>query len=200
LNEETRLEDAGRRGGSAATTLPRASFEMTGLTYAENRKRNTSNKIVKYDVTGADSTLHNYTFEPVPYDINFSLHIAVRNIEDGLQIVEQIIPWFTPEFSVTINMESTVGGNMDVPFIIDSVTQEDIYDGSFEDRRVLTWQLDFTAKTYIWGPNKTSDVIREVIANVFTDDAFVIKEEIITVVPVGGATADEDFETITTIT
>ena len=90
-------------------------------------------------------------FVPVPYDIAMSLHIMVRNMEDGLQIVEQILPHFTPEFTVTLTELSDLNIKRDIPIVLQGITKEEEYEGEFATRRVLTWTLDFLAKAYFYG-------------------------------------------------
>ena len=100
-------------------------------------------------------------YTPVPYDFSFSLHVLVRNTEDGTQIVEQIVPFFTPDFTVTMKMVPELSLNMDVPIELQSVTSSDTYEGDFE-RRVQTWQLDFIIKGYLFGPvNKFKYIIKD---------------------------------------
>ena len=134
-----------------SATLPRLGFEMTGLTYAGSRKLNSSTKIVRGVDTGGND--FNYVYAPVPYDMSFSLYVFVKNAEDGTQIIEQILPFFTPDYTVTIRALPELNINLDIPIELTSVTTDDSYEGDFDaSRRVLTWQLDFTVKGYLFGP------------------------------------------------
>lgn len=135
-----------------SATLPRLGFEFTGMSYAPQRKLNTAHKISRGMNTGGLD--FDYMYSPVPYDFNFSLHVLVKNTEDGTQIVEQIVPFFTPDFTVTMKMVPEINLNMDVPIELLSVTSDDTYEGDFESRRVQTWQLDFVIKGYLFGPVK----------------------------------------------
>jgi len=143
-----------------STTLPRLGFEFTGMSYAPSRKLNSSHKVTRGVNTGG--TDFNYMYSPVPYDFNFSLHVLVKNTEDGTQIVEQIVPFFTPDFTVTMKMVPELNLNMDVPIELQSVTSDDSYEGDLESRRIQTWQLDFILKGYLFGPvNKFKYIVRE---------------------------------------
>jgi hypothetical protein len=131
-------------------TLPTLGFAMTQMTYAPTRKLNTT---LKYKASSsADSKQFLSTYSPVPYDMNFSLYIFTRNSEDGIQILEQIVPFFTPDFTVTMKSLPELNINLDIPIELQSVTSDDTYEGDFDTRRVLTWQLDFVVKGYLFGP------------------------------------------------
>ena len=131
-----------------AITLPRMSFEMTGIMYAPERKIVTTNKIVYIDpVEGVK-----YQYAPVPYDILFSLSIMVKNAEDGTRIVEQILPYFTPQWTSTLNILPEMDYKLDVPVILNNVSMEDTYEGNFETRRAIIWTLDFTMKGQLFSP------------------------------------------------
>jgi hypothetical protein len=131
-------------------TLPRLGFEFTSMSYAPQRKLNSAHKMTTGVNTGG--TDFGYVYTPVPYDFNFSLHVLVKNTEDGTQIVEQIVPFFTPDFTVTMKMVPELGINMDIPIELISINSDDSYEGDFDSRRVQTWQLDFVVKGYLFGP------------------------------------------------
>ena len=132
-----------------AIQLPRMGFEMTSITYDPTRKLNTmGQRVNKIYTNGVPSIKKMYN--PVPYIFSFSLFIFVDNAEDGTQILEQIIPFFTPEFTTTINVLTEMDLKLDVPLIINSVANEDVYDGDFATRRTIIWTLDFTLKGYIY--------------------------------------------------
>lgn len=135
---------------SIATTLPRLGFEFTSMSYAPQRKLNTGHKYIKGVIQSGNS--FDSTYVPVPYDLNFSLHALVKNAEDGVQIIEQIVPFFTPDWVVTVKVLPQLGINLDVPIELASVTSTDEYEGDFESQRVITWQLDFVVKGYLFGP------------------------------------------------
>jgi len=145
---------------NVSTTLPRLGFEFTSMTYAPQRKLNSAHKITKGVNTGGLD--FNFMYTPVPYDFNFSLHALFRNTEDGTQIIEQIVPFFTPDFTVTMKMIPEMAFNMDIPIELNSVNSSDTYEGDLDSRRIQTYQLDFTVKGYLFGPiNKFKYIIRD---------------------------------------
>ena len=141
--------------------LPRISFEMTSMEYDPTRKLNTLNKLTKQSATAGTDDEVKYQYQPVPYDMQFEMNILVKNAEDGTRIVEQIVPYFTPDFTVSVNVVPEVDGPRDVPIILNSITSQDQYEGSFTERRVLTWTLSFTLKGYLYGPTKKSKLIKK---------------------------------------
>ena len=147
-------------------TLPRLGFEFTSMNYAPDRKLNSMNRIIAE--SKIDGKYPN-VFQPVPYDLNFSLYIMVKNAEDGTQILEQILPFFTPDFSVTMNVLPEVGLKLDIPTVLQTVNSEDTYEGDFETRRVLTWQLDFVVKGYVFGPVRNNVDISKLDVNVYDE-------------------------------
>ena len=142
---------------SATVTLPFISFEMTDVRYDQDRKLPTTNRISK---TSSNSNALLYQYNPVPYTFGFRLYVYVKNAEDGTKIIEQILPYFTPEFSVSVNLIPEMDVTMDIPIVLHSISQEDSYEGNFAERRALIWTLDFTLKGYIYGPIKTSAIIK----------------------------------------
>ncbi len=188
------------KGRTFAITLPRMGFELKGLKYDPNRKLNKLQKTVR--VKSTDSTVHNFNYTPVPYDINFNLYSFTANAENGLQIIEQILPYFQPDYTVTINAIPELNIKRDVPIILNDVNYEDTYDGSFNNRRAVIYTLSFTAKTYLYGPMAQSKVIRKSQSDVYTDTDTINKsrEERIIVIPKPeNANADDDFGFTTTI-
>ena len=144
-------------------TLPRMSFEITDYSYDPARKLQTTKKLKKVK-TGSTTDL-NTIYNPVPYNFNITLSIMVKYSDDGTQILEQILPYFTPEFQVTMNEMSTMGVKRDIPIILTGVTTEDTYEGDFLTRRALIHTLTFTVKGYIYGRTTDQGVIREVDVN-----------------------------------
>mgnify|MGYP003705902349 CR=1 FL=1 len=151
-----------------ATVLPRMGFEITGFNYAPERKLSTINKFVRAPVA-TDQDKMKYQYNPVPYDIQFSLSIFVKNTTDGTKIIEQILPYFTPEWTTTVQLVADPDITLDVPLVLGNVAQDDVYEGSFEERRSLIWTVDFTMKGFFFGPNKKSEVIK--LANTQLYDA-----------------------------
>ena len=128
-----------------ALTVPRMGFELTSMTYDGARKLNTMGRNVKKGTTGLKKQ-----FNPVPYNWDFSLYVFVKNAEDGTQILEQILPFFTPEFTVTMTLISGMTIKMDIPLVLNSVTSEDSYEGDFATRRSIIWTLSFLMKGYLY--------------------------------------------------
>jgi len=141
-----------------AVTVPRMGFEITSFNYAPERKLPTINKFLKKDYTGA-TDVRRYQYNPVPYDIGFSLSIFVKNTTDGTMIIEQILPYFTPEWTTTVQLASDPNITLDIPLVLTGTSQDDVYEGSFEERRALIWTLDFTMKGFFFGPVKRQGVI-----------------------------------------
>lgn len=151
-------------------TLPRIAFEITGYAYDGTRKRNS---VVRNLVrpTAANPSGVDYTHAEVPYNIDFGLYVYVRNMEDGLRIVEQILPFFTPEFVATVNFDD-INRKIDVPVYLNSVATEEDYEGDFETRRSIIFTLNFTMKTYLFGPAKNYKEIRVAKAGLWNADVF----------------------------
>ena len=166
-----------------ATTLPRMGFEITGFNYAPERKLSTINKFVNKTRT-SNEDVRNYQYNPVPYDITFSLSIFVKNMTDGTRIVEQILPYFTPEFTTTVQLIADPDITLDVPLLLNDTNMDDVYEGSFEDRRALIWTLNFTMKGFFFGPTKRQSVIK--LANTQLYDATLFAD--ITDAPSGNLT------------
>jgi hypothetical protein len=141
--------------------LPKMAFEIKGFSYDGTRKLNTINKVVKKIV--GDKNKLNYQYGPVPWNINFSLYVYVKNAEDGLKIVEQILPWFTPAWITTMDVIPEMDETKDIPVTITGCNQDDRYTGDFKTRRMLIWTLDFQLKGYLYGPIKKTAIIK--IAN-----------------------------------
>lgn len=147
----------------AETILPRMAFEMTGMNYDASRKLITTNKgFIKSNPLNTEQ--QKYAYNPVPYNIDFNLYIMVKNAEDGTRILEQILPFFTPEWTTTVNLISDVDAKMDIPVIIGGVSSEDLYEGEVSERRTIIWTITFTMKGYLFGPVRKSEVIK--LANV----------------------------------
>ena len=140
-------------------TLPRMSFEFTGLTYDSTRKVTTTQTFTKGSAT--DKTQIKKTYMPVPYNMEFELSIMTKLNDDMLQIIEQIIPYFQPSYNLTVNLIEEIGEKKDIPVVLESITMTDDYEGDFTTRRVLIYTLRFVAKTYIFGPTSSasSDII-----------------------------------------
>jgi hypothetical protein len=146
-----------------AVILPVMSFEIAGIRYDGSRKLPTVNRISTKNIN--DNKL-SYTYNPVPYNIDMKLYVYVKNNEDGTKIIEQILPFFTPDWTITMNLVPEMGITQDVPIVMNNVTFEDNYDGEFKDRRAIIWTLDFTIKAYFYGPVRSSGIIKFVNTNI----------------------------------
>jgi len=149
-----------------AITLPRMAFEMTDISYDPTRKSG-----VTQTFKASDGTNLKKVFMPVPYNIGFELNILTKLNDDALQIIEQILPFFQPAFSLTVDLISSIGEKRDIPIVLDSITFQDDYEGDFSTRRALIYTLRFTAKTYLFGPvaDNTDGLIRKVQVDFYSD-------------------------------
>jgi len=165
-----RLDEGGsitnEDGAIVQMTLPRMSFEIESIEYDTTRKRNTMQRLSNYNEITDDDDKTESAYAEVPYNINFNLYIMTKFMDDGLQIIEQIIPYFTPEFTVTIN-PGTLNTKMDIPLILNSVDNEEEWEGDFDSRRSLTWTLNFSAKSYVYGRKSESRRIKRIMATLF---------------------------------
>ena len=183
-----------------AITLPRLGFEISGIEYDASRKLTKVQKF-KHIKDNIDGKVLNYNYMPVPYNISYQLYCFTATAEGGLQIVEQILPYFQPDYTVTINVIPELGIKRDVPIILNSVNYEDSYSGDFESRRAVIYALGFTAKTYLYGPASTQKVIKETQSDLHTDLPTSTREERIIVTPnPTSADANDDFGFTTSIT
>lgn len=147
-----------------AVSLPRLGFEMTGLNYAANRKLPSTLKHSKVDRNDINKLTTQYI--PVPYDIQFTLSAFVRNADDGTQIVEQILPYFQPEWTNNIKLQPELDLTYDIPCVLNDVNVEDTYEGDFAARRALIWNFNFTMKGLVFGPISTNGTIRRAVVGV----------------------------------
>jgi len=183
---------------SAATsiTLPRLGFEIGALTYDSARKLNRVQKFKKVKSSSADANKLDTQFMPVPYNLEITLYAMAKNSDDALQIVEQILPYFQPDYTLTINDMADMGIKRDVPIILNSVDYEDNYQGDFEARRAIIYTFSFTTKFYLYGPITSSSVIKTVTVDQYTNMPAVTptREQRYTVTPSPStADADDDF-------
>jgi len=149
---------------AVAMTLPRMGFDLTAITYDGTRKLNTLGQVYSANTAAGTSTLMKQ-YNPVPYNFDFSLYSMVSNAEDGAQIFEQIVPFFTPEFTVTVNLIPSMNIAPDVTMVMNGVTIEDNYEGDFQATREIIWTLTFTMKGYVYPDVKTGSVVKTVIVN-----------------------------------
>jgi len=145
-------------------SLPRMSFELVSMNYAPDRKLNTMQRYFGRRNDTANTQIAS-AHSPVPYDFNFQLSVYISNIEDGTHIIEQILPYFTPEFTVSLKSVTELALNMDLPMVLNSVNMEDSYEGGFDERRIIIWTLDFTMKGHLFGPVTNSGIINKIKVN-----------------------------------
>ena len=188
LNEDADLSK------QVAITLPRIGFEIQNLSYDPARKLNRVQKFKKIK-TGKSNTLESQ-FMPVPYNLSVQLYVMAKQSDDALQIVEQILPFFQPDYTLTVNDMADMGIKRDVPIFLESISYEDNYQGDFETRRALIYTLDFNVKFYLYGPVTSSSVIKTVQVDQYADikDNSPRREQRYTVSPKPmSADADDDF-------
>ena len=178
---------------SVAITLPRIGFEIGTIAYDSTRKLN---KIQKVKKAGSAGNKVDTQYMPVPYNIDFELYAMAKNSDDALQIVEQILPYFQPEYTITINDIVSMNSKRDVPIILNGISYEDNYEGDFAERRAIIYTLSFTAKAYLYGPVISGQVITKVQVDQFADSSANApkREQRYTVQPdPGTADFDDDF-------
>ncbi len=161
-----RLEQQADLNKPVQITLPRMSFEMTSVNYDSTRKTG-----VTQTFKASDGNNMKKVFMPVPYNIGFELNILTKLNDDALQIVEQILPYFQPSFNLTVDLVKSIGEKRDIPIVLDSINFQDDYEGDFSTRRALIYTLNFTAKTYLFGPiaESSSGLIKKVQVDYYPD-------------------------------
>jgi hypothetical protein len=142
-----------------AIVLPVMSFEMTSLIYAPERKFQTTNRISTSNSVGGKKKA---VYAPVPYDMTFTLSILAKNIVDANRIIEQILPFFTPEWTATVNLIPEMEIKHDIPLILSATALEDSYEGPFDQGRTITYTLDFMMKGFFYGPTRSDSIIRQI--------------------------------------
>lgn len=152
-----------------AISLPRMSFQIVGYNYDPARKLQT---IGQMRGAVANTSLNGAVYNPVPYNIDFELSIYVLNAEDGTMLIEQILPFFTPEWTNTMKLVDDIDLRMDVPVVLNTINTEDTYEDAYENRRTIIHTLNFTMKGYIFGPVKNKDVILIANTRTFVIDGF----------------------------
>lgn len=142
----------------AAQIVPRMSFEFKGLNYNGDRKLPILGKVVRKD--NDDLNKLKRAYNPVAYDMQFELAVASKNVSDANQIIEQILPMFTPEFTATVNLIPGMDISHDIPIILDATTTDDRYEGDMTDRRTILWILNFTMLGYFYGPALSKPIVK----------------------------------------
>ena len=147
-------------------TLPRMSFEISSIQYDPTRKSG-----ITQTFKAKDGEQMKKVFMPVPYNLGFELNILTKLQDDGLQILEQILPFFQPGFTLSVDLVKSIGEKRDIPMVLQSITQQDDYEGDFATRRALIYTLQFTAKTFMFGPiaDTPEGLIRKVQLDYYSD-------------------------------
>jgi hypothetical protein len=167
----------------SAISLPRMSFEITNMQYDSQRKLASSLKMRK-ELKDETNSARNFVYAATPYNIDFSLYIMTKYSEDATKILEQILPFFTPDWTVSAFLIPDLD-SFDLPIVLNSVTTEDLYEGDYVERQTILYTLNFTLKGYFFGPEKTKKVIKFVDAGFATDTAAnALFEESVNVYPV----------------
>ena len=188
-----RLREDPNIAKSVAITLPRIGFEIGAISYDPVRKLN---KIQKVKKPGSSGNKVDTQYMPVPYNIDFELYAMSKNSDDALQIVEQILPYFQPEYTITINDIVQMSNKRDVPIVLTGISYEDNYEGEFTERRAIIYTLSFTAKAYLYGPVISGQVVTKVQVDQFADSSSAApkREQRYTVTPDPvSADMDDDF-------
>ena len=162
-----RLDQQPDLNKATTMSLPRMSFETTNIVYDPTRKAG-----ITQTFKASDGTNLRKVYMPVPYNVGFELNIMTKLNDDALQIVEQILPYFQPSFNLTVDLIKVIGEKRDIPVVLDNISFQDDYEGDYETRRALIYTLNFTAKTYLFGPvADTSDgLIKKVQVDYYSTD------------------------------
>jgi len=157
-----RLEQVPNLNSPVQMTLPRMSFEFAGLNYDPGRKVTTTQTFLSAVTT--DKTKPRKAYMPVPYNMSFELSVMTKLNDDMLQIIEQILPYFQPAYTLSVDLVETIGEKRDVPIVLEGISMQDDYEGDYSTRRALIYTFRFTAKTYLFGP--VSDVTKDIVQKV----------------------------------
>lgn len=158
-----RLQQVPNLNKPVQVSLPRMSFELINISYDSTRKKTTTQTFVTKDVNNNELRRG---YLPVPYNLNFELSIITKLNDDMLQIVEQIIPYFQPEYTLSVNLVEEIGEKRDIPIVLDNIVMTDNYEGDYTERRALIYTLKFTAKVYLFGPISGGDISNSIIEKV----------------------------------
>ena len=167
--ERITVDPKERDGNITGMTFPRMAFELSGIEYDASRQQNKLIRSQKSTLE-SDGVKRGFQYNPAPYTLSFKLSIMTKNMNDALQIVEQIIPYFQPEYTVTMKMIDSMTDYRDVPITLKTVAFEDNYESGFEERRFIEYSLDFDMKLYFFGPVYTGKIIKNVIERDYIND------------------------------
>ena len=162
-----RIEQQAELNKPIQITLPRMSFEMNSIQYDPSRKTTVTQTFKAID----DQNRAKKVFMPVPYNLGFELNILTKLNDDALQIIEQILPFFQPSFNITVDLVDSIGEKRDLAVVLESISFQDDYEGDFTTRRALIYTLQFSVKTYLFGPiaDSTDGLIKKVQVDYYAD-------------------------------
>lgn len=178
-------------GYETMVTLPRFGFELSSIDYDSGRMLNPMSRMM--DAFGAD---HKYMYNRVPYNFTFSLYLAVRKFEDGLKIVEQVVPFFTPDLNITIVDKEDFDYKTDIPIVLNNFNFEIDWQGGFETKRTIMWNFSFTAKAFLYSNVRQQSRIKETIVKMSNKDFNKVYETLINVVEPRAADRDDPHEIV----
>ena len=170
------LQDPAIDRPTATIPLPLISFEMGQMRYDGSRKLPTINKVSVKSST--DLNKIKYQYNPVPYNIEFKMYVYAKNAEDGTKIIEQILPFFTPDWTTTVNLIPETEITMDIPIVLNNINYNDNYDEGFTKRRAIVWSLDFICKGYLYGPVKSAGIIKFINNNYYLPNSNNIVDQV----------------------
>ena len=168
IDRISEVPDVGTDRTPFAITLPRMGFEITNITYDATRKLTVTQTVRNPDTSSSSGVRH--SFVSTPYNLGISLSVFAKNQDDALQIVEQIFPFFNPDFNVTINEIPELGVKRDLQIILDNVNYDDQWEGSFDKRLSVIWDFNFTVKINFYGYVQDSALIKKTIQNIYLDN------------------------------
>lgn len=181
-----------------AITLPRLSFELDSIMYDPNRKLSSLNRIVRKNDNDANKLKRMYN--KIPYNFNFSLYCYAKHVEDGTKIIEQIIPFFTPEFTSTVNLVPEMDITLDLPVVLTQVGLQDSYEGGFDERRMIVWTLNFMIKGFMFAPIVDKPIIKISNTQFFIGNTVTTNTQVMSVSVTPGLDANGNATTNSSIT
>ena len=197
------IPDAESRG-EVAIVLPRMGFEIQQLTYDPSRKVSPIQRNKAIGEGDNPNTVRS-SFVATPYNMSLALYVFAKNQEDGLRIIEQILPFFNPDFNITVNELPVLGIKRDIKITLDNIDYDDNYEGDLADRQSIIWTLNFTMRLNFYGPVSNTNVIKESIAKLYEkDDLLNVRVRSTSTIGTDGVvdktlTPADEYEYITTI-
>ena len=176
--------------------VPRITYalEPNGIRYRSEDRTPATNYIAQKQANSSSRAL--YQFTPTPYDFGFKVLVWVKNFEDGTKIIEQILPFFAPEYTVKAMLVPEINEQREIPVELKSVAMQDLWSDDFKQRQYIVWELDFNVKGFLYGPVKSSplilfsDVRTFVVNPLANNDTALPKNPVYSVVTQPGLTAN----------